>query len=293
MWLPAHVKERQSTCHMSRKRHTYVKPTPPEVNLRTTADSSGFGGEVVEPGLAARTSPGARPACRGFLELPRRPSSCSQALSAGAGPDTAVSRPASALVPGIQSGSGGGKVGHDVSATQRLQSLREGLLPAPGRQAVGARAPGVFGKFVDAVGQITQSGQHLGRTTMSDAAVILSEGDIAPVMGSVLARRPVATDLLSEFDLAHLLGGQATGVESDFRGRRGVGGRQRDRFTEYSSHLPATDQSYVLRRGRRALEPPTFQPIMVLFPLRRVRRGERPAGRADVRRVRGYRPDCL
>ncbi len=143
-------------------------------------------------GWRLESQPGAKPACRGFLEFLRRPSFRPRALSAGVGPDAAISRPASALLSGIQSGSNGGKVGREVSATQRFQSHREGLLPAPRRQRVRGRASGILAQFVDAVGEIAQGSEHFGRTSMPYPAVILSERDVATVMGAVLARRPVA-----------------------------------------------------------------------------------------------------
>ena len=69
-----------------------------------------------------------------------------------------------------------------LSAAQRREGRREGLLPAPSRQRVGRGAAGVLLQFMDANGQIAQAGQHFRRTPMPDPAVIFPERDVATII---------------------------------------------------------------------------------------------------------------
>jgi hypothetical protein len=69
---------------------------------------------------------------------------------------------------------------------------REGLLLAPGPERVCGCGFALLLKLVNAVGQVAEAGQYGGAVAIGRTASVLTERDIASVMGAVFDGRPVA-----------------------------------------------------------------------------------------------------
>ena len=97
---------------------------------------------------------------------------------------------------------------------------RESLLLAPGTQRVGRGCFSLLLQFVDAVGQITETGQHGGAVAAGGSTGVLTQSDIAPVMGAVFNGRPMAADQSDDGGIVVFVDGEARCVTTDFQGGR-------------------------------------------------------------------------
>ena len=94
-------------------------------------------------------------------------------------------------------------------------------------------------QLVDPIGQIAQRGERLGSLPMVDAARVFSQRHIAPVVSSVLDRRPVPTDDVSEVVAVVLVHRKTAGVVADLQTWWILGLGQIDRQPFNRDDLPA------------------------------------------------------
>ncbi len=135
-----------------------------------------------------------------------------------------------------------------ASAVQEFPGCREGLLLAPGFECLDLSLIVRDLQLVDPIGQIAQRGERLGPLPMADAARVFSQRHIAPIVGSVLDRRPVPTDDISEVLAVILVHRETAGVVADLQtwGILRLGQIDRESFNR--DDLPAPAQTNLLRR---------------------------------------------
>lgn len=75
-----------------------------------------------------------------------------------------------------------------ISRAQDWPHRRKGLLLAPGFKCVDLRALAFALKLIDSVGQVAQARERFSAFAISRSVGIFTQGDIAPIMGSVFNR---------------------------------------------------------------------------------------------------------
>src|SRR6516162_6153847 len=93
----------------------------------------------------------------------------------------------------------------------------KGLLLAPRPQRISCGLLAHLLQFVNAVGQVSETGQHGSALAVGGPAGVLSKSDIPPIMGTVLDSRPVAANSRHQLAFITLLEGQTGGIAADFQ----------------------------------------------------------------------------